>query len=101
MALDPELQHASAAAPAFSVDCRKARSHVAKLQQRFLLLMQVKALDFPLTTDSYRQFQLEQIGADIKETICRVSDGPFDAEQNASIPTVSYEVRTARCCRCL
>ena len=56
--------------------------------------MQVKALDFPLTTDSYRQFQLEQIGADIKETICRVSDGPFDAEQNASIPTVSYEVCT-------
>ena len=52
----------------------------------------MKPLDYPLTTSSYRQYQLEQIGADIKESICRVSDGPFDAEQNANIPTVSYEV---------
>ena len=53
----------------------------------------MKPLDFPLTTSSYRQYQLEEIGADIKDSICRVSDGPFDAEQNANIPTVSYEVR--------
>ena len=49
-------------------------------------------LEYPLTASSYRQYHLEQIGADIKESICRVSDGPFDAEQNANIPTVSYEV---------
>ena len=57
----------------------------------------MKALDIPLTTASYRQYQLEQIGADIKESICRVSDGPFDAEQNANIPTVSYEVSLLAC----
>ncbi len=54
--------------------------------------MQVKALDFPKTTASYRKYQVEQIAADIKETILRVSDGPFDADQNTSIPTVNYEV---------
>lgn len=57
-----------------------------------MVSVQVKALDFPKTTPSYRRFQTEQIAADIKETILRVSDGPFDAEQNANIPTVNYEV---------
>ena len=57
---------------------------------------QVKALDFPGTTASYRQWQLEGIAGDVKEAIGRVSDGPFDAEQNANIPTVNYEAGPAR-----
>ncbi|EIE27441.1 putative Acttin-related protein 4 [Coccomyxa subellipsoidea C-169] len=53
---------------------------------------ELKNLDFPQTSPSYRQFNMEQIAADVKESIGRVSDGPFDAEQNASIPTVNYEL---------
>ena len=36
---------------------------------------------------------MEQIVADIKESICRASDQVFDDSANANIPTVSYEVR--------
>lgn len=54
--------------------------------------VQLKDLDFPSTTPSFRQYHVEQVAADVKETIGRVSDGAFDAEQNASIPTVNYEV---------
>jgi hypothetical protein len=61
---------------------------------RWLTLAQVKTLDSPQPAESYRRYQVEQIAADIKETIGRVSDGPFDAEQNANIPTVNYEVGT-------
>ena len=52
----------------------------------------MQTLDFPATTQSYRQHHLEAIAGDVKEAIGRVSDGPFDAEQNANIPTVNYEV---------
>lgn len=44
------------------------------------------------TTASFRQFHVDQIAADMKESICRVSDNPFDAQDNFNIPTVSYEV---------
>jgi actin-like protein 6A len=44
------------------------------------------------TTDSYRQFQVDSICEDIKHSICRVSEAPFNPEDNASIPTVSYEL---------
>ena len=54
--------------------------------------LQAKPLDLPLTTDSFRQYHIEQVAADIKESICRVSDTRFDAEANANIPTVDYEV---------
>lgn len=53
---------------------------------------EVDHLDFPGTTDSYKAFQVESICQDIKHTICRVSDTPFDPEENANIPTVSYEL---------
>lgn len=53
---------------------------------------QVQKLDQRHTTDSFRQFHVEQIAADIKESICRVSDTLFNAEANANIPTVDYEV---------
>lgn len=54
--------------------------------------VQLKDLEFPNTTPGFRRYHVEQVAADVKETIGRVSDGPFDAEQNASIPTVNYEV---------
>jgi len=46
--------------------------------------------DLPGTTDSYRRWVVEGVGADIKEAICRVSDSAFNAEENANIPTVTY-----------
>ena len=58
----------------------------------------MKALDFPSTTASYRQWQLECIAGDVKEAIGRVSDGLFDAEQNANIPTVNYEAGRSSPC---
>lgn len=47
-------------------------------------------------TDSFCRFHVEQIAADIKESVGRVSDLPFNASENANIPTVSYEVGTLR-----
>ncbi|KAL0041850.1 hypothetical protein WJX79_006533 [Trebouxia sp. C0005] len=44
------------------------------------------------TTASFKQFHVDQIAADMKESICRVSDGPFYAQENVNIPTVSYEL---------
>ncbi len=49
-------------------------------------------MDGSATTASFKQFHVDQIAADMKESICRVSDGPFDAQENVNIPTVSYEV---------
>lgn len=49
-------------------------------------------MDGSATTTSFKQFHVDQIAADMKESICRVSDGPFDAQENVNIPTVSYEV---------
>jgi hypothetical protein len=54
---------------------------------------QVVRLDLPGTTDSYRRWVVEGVAADIKEAICRVSDSAFNAEENANIPTVTYEAR--------
>ena len=53
---------------------------------------QVVRLDLAGTTDSYRRWRVEGVGADIKEAICWVSDSAFNAEENANIPTVTYEV---------
>ena len=49
-------------------------------------------LDLPGTADSYRRWTVEGVAADLKEAICRVSDSAFNAEENANIPTVTYEV---------
>lgn len=57
---------------------------------------QVQDLDLPDTTDSFKDWHCEQIAADVKESICRVSDTTFDAEANANIPTVDYEVKINR-----
>lgn len=52
----------------------------------------MQAVDTSGTTDSFHQYHVKQIAADLKESVCRVSDTPFDAVENANIPTVSYEV---------
>lgn len=52
----------------------------------------VEDVKTPGITDSYRQYQVDAICQDVKHTICRVSDTPFDPEENSQIPTVSYEL---------
>lgn len=54
--------------------------------------LEVFPADAPGTAASYRQWCVEAIAADIKDTICRVSDNVFDPEENANIPTVVYEL---------
>ncbi|KAM3259698.1 hypothetical protein ACQJBY_051153 [Aegilops geniculata] len=49
-------------------------------------------LDFPNTTDSYRLYHMRTIASDIKETVCRVPDTPFDEVAYANVPTTSYEL---------
>ena len=67
--------------------------HVCSLQRLSACnLVQAHEVDATNTTASFRQFHVDQIGADMKESICRVSDTPFDAQENAHVPTVSYEV---------
>lgn len=55
-------------------------------------LSQVTPLDLPGTTASYRAYAVAAVAADIKETLARVSDGEFDAGENAQMPTQSYEL---------
>lgn len=56
------------------------------------LALQAHEVDAPNISASFKQFHVDQVAADMKESICRVSDGPFDAQENAHVPTVSYEV---------
>eukprot|EP01119_Soliformovum_irregulare_P024976 TRINITY_DN9104_c0_g1_i1.p1 TRINITY_DN9104_c0_g1~~TRINITY_DN9104_c0_g1_i1.p1 ORF type:complete len:403 (+),score=109.12 TRINITY_DN9104_c0_g1_i1:79-1287(+) len=53
---------------------------------------EVTPRDAPNTTDSFRDYAISEIVRDIKETVCRVSEGPFDEEANASIPGIPYEL---------
>ena len=46
----------------------------------------------PSTTDSFKKYSIDAVAAEIKHSICRVSEAPFDPEENANIPTVSYEL---------
>ena len=55
-------------------------------------LFQVVDLDFPNTTDSYRLYCMRAIASDIKESVCRVPDTPFDEVAYANVPTTSYEL---------
>ena len=61
--------------------------------------MQAHEVDSAGSTATFRQFHVDQIGGDMKDSICRVSDGPFDAQENVNIPTVSYEVRSRLWCQ--
>lgn len=58
-------------------------------------MLQVEELSLPNTTPSFHTYQVEQVAADIKESICRTADSTFDEEANSNVPTVSYEVRRA------
>ncbi|XP_051189571.1 actin-related protein 4 [Lolium perenne] len=49
-------------------------------------------LDFPNTTDSYRLYCMRAIASDIKESVSRVPDTPFDEVAYANVPTTSYEL---------
>ncbi|GJP43367.1 hypothetical protein CLOM_g2840 [Closterium sp. NIES-68] len=48
--------------------------------------------DFPNTTDSYRLYMQKATAADMKETVCRVPDAPYDDLSFANVPTVAYEL---------
>lgn len=73
------------------------------LPQQAVMALQAHEVDAANTTASFRQFHVDQIAADMKESICRVSDGPFDAQENVHVPTVSYEVshNTSCCWHCI
>ncbi|KAM0905147.1 hypothetical protein ACQ4PT_017580 [Festuca glaucescens] len=49
-------------------------------------------LDFPNTTDGYRLYCMRAIASDIKESVSRVPDTPFDEVADANVPTNSYEL---------
>eukprot|EP00210_Caulerpa_lentillifera_P007230 g6917.t1 len=51
-----------------------------------------KVLDFLLTHASYRDYCINVIATDIKESICRVSDFVFTEGDNSNMPTVNYEL---------
>lgn len=52
----------------------------------------VEDLSHPHTSPSFHSYHVEQVAADIKESICRASDTAFDEAANLNIPTVSYEL---------
>mmetsp|Transcript_19575 Transcript_19575/g.35299 ORF Transcript_19575/g.35299 Transcript_19575/m.35299 type:complete len:502 (-) Transcript_19575:360-1865(-) len=49
-------------------------------------------LSFPGTTSSFRQFQISNLMADCKESICRTSDVRYLEDDNARIPTLPYDL---------
>ncbi|GMH38536.1 hypothetical protein BSKO_06420 [Bryopsis sp. KO-2023] len=55
-------------------------------------MYEVEPVETPLVRDSYRRYCINQISADLKESICRVADSTFVEGENSNIPTVSYEL---------
>ncbi|XP_078442343.1 actin-related protein 4 [Wolffia australiana] len=53
---------------------------------------QVVDLDFPNTTESYKLYSQRAIVSDIKESVCRVPDTPYDESSYANIPMTPYEL---------
>ncbi|KAF8388449.1 hypothetical protein HHK36_027121 [Tetracentron sinense] len=49
-------------------------------------------LDFPNTTESYKLYAQRVIASDIKESVCRAPDTPFDESAYANIPMTPYEL---------
>ncbi|KAK4787891.1 hypothetical protein SAY86_011724 [Trapa natans] len=49
-------------------------------------------IDFPNTTESYRLYSQRVIASDIKESVCRAPDTPYDESAYANIPMTSYEL---------
>ena len=54
--------------------------------------LKIEKLDFPHTTASYAAYMKQEILRDIKHSVVRASDAPFDAESNVTIPTMPYEL---------
>ncbi|ESQ27779.1 hypothetical protein EUTSA_v10018569mg [Eutrema salsugineum] len=53
---------------------------------------QVTDVDVPNTTESYKLFCQRMIVSDIKDSICRVPDTPYDDKSYSNIPMTSYEL---------
>ncbi|KAL0697881.1 hypothetical protein Bca4012_054003 [Brassica carinata] len=53
---------------------------------------QVEDVGLPDTTESYKLFCQRMIVGDIKDSICRVPDTPYDDKSYSNIPTTSYEL---------
>eukprot|EP00271_Cylindrocystis_brebissonii_P008904 TRINITY_DN23429_c0_g1_i1.p1 TRINITY_DN23429_c0_g1~~TRINITY_DN23429_c0_g1_i1.p1 ORF type:complete len:292 (-),score=47.62 TRINITY_DN23429_c0_g1_i1:617-1450(-) len=54
--------------------------------------MELHELSFPDTTASYERYMQRAVGADMKETTCRVPEGPFDETTYSNVPTAQYEL---------
>ncbi|OAY63543.1 Actin-related protein 4 [Ananas comosus] len=53
---------------------------------------QIVDLDFPNTTESYKLYSTRAIAGDIKESVCRVPDTPFEEAAYANVPMTPYEL---------
>ncbi|KAF6151927.1 hypothetical protein GIB67_010501 [Kingdonia uniflora] len=53
---------------------------------------QVVDTDFPNTTESYKLYSQRIISGDIKESVCRAPDTPYDENSYANIPMTPYEL---------
>ncbi|XP_030535458.1 actin-related protein 4 [Rhodamnia argentea] len=49
-------------------------------------------VDFPSTTESYRLYSQRVIASDIKDSVCRAPDSPYDESAYANIPMTPYEL---------
>ncbi|CAL0324347.1 unnamed protein product [Lupinus luteus] len=49
-------------------------------------------LDFQNTTESYKLYAQRLIASDIKESVCRAPDTPYDESAYSNIPTTPYEL---------
>lgn len=49
-------------------------------------------VDFPNTTESYRLYSQRVIASDIKDSVCRAPDSPYDESAYANIPMTPYEL---------
>ncbi|KAI6683368.1 hypothetical protein NL676_029281 [Syzygium grande] len=49
-------------------------------------------IDFPSTTESYRLYSQRVIASDIKDSVCRAPDSPYDESAYANIPMTPYEL---------
>lgn len=75
-----------------SLDIVNTESKSLGSSQPSVCRFQVEDVASPHITASFRQFQVEQIASDAKESACRALDIPFFEADNANIPNVTYEV---------
>ncbi|OUZ99180.1 Actin-related protein [Macleaya cordata] len=93
----PSLAHTPALSSYYSISfshqCNNLWLTILLFIARFshLLLLTVD-LDFPNTTESYRLYSQRVIASDIKESVCRAPDTPYDESAYANIPMTPYEL---------